>query len=95
MYLYWIKFMIKLKELITEVDSYWMSSVLGPTKIAIKGFVAPLTGKDVGKYVVVYKDENTLVKGTRLYNTEAEAQKIVDLVKDTNVVIKQIGFGQG
>lgn len=87
--------MIKLRELLKEIDSYWMSSVFGPTKVAKKGFIAPLTGKDVGKYVVVYKDENTLVKGTRLYDTEAEAQEIANFTKSNNIVVKQIGFGKG
>jgi len=74
--------MIKLKPLL-EIENH------------NKGFNPPLVWKDVGKFCVVYKDEDSLVKGTRLYDTFDKAKEIVDLINDPNVVVKQIGFPNG
>jgi hypothetical protein len=55
-----------------------------------RGFMPVISSVDVGKYVLVYKQENTLVKGSRPYDTREEAQKILDLLDDPDVVIKII-----
>jgi hypothetical protein len=52
---------------------------------------SPLIGPvDSGKYVLVYKQENTLVKGTRPYDTWKEAKQLLDLINDSGIVIKKI-----
>ena len=60
-----------------------------------RGFSPIISVEDIGKYVIVYRKENTLVKGTRPYNTKEEAQKLLDLMDDPNIVIKRIAAPRG
>jgi hypothetical protein len=55
-----------------------------------KGFRPCLSYSDIGKYCVVYRDEDSLVKGTRLYEKRSEAEYWVKLIGDPNIVVKQV-----
>lgn len=65
----------------------------------MRGFEPTFTWDDIGKFIVVYKKEETLVKGTRLYDTYKEAKKISNLINQNfgndEVKVMELGFGRG
>ena len=42
----------------------------------LRGFTPAISFKDLGKFCIVYRDENTMVKGSKLYDTFEDADKM-------------------